>query len=50
MIKFFKQLLCNHSWDWKMNVYGDGINILNCRSIWSCSKCDCLGYGKELMK
>jgi len=34
MIKFFKQFFCNHNWVWKQNVYGDAINVLECRSIW----------------
>lgn len=49
MIKFFKQLFCKHSWKWYQNIYGDGINILECRSIWKCEKCNSYGYSWELM-
>lgn len=40
MIKFIKQILCKHEMQvFNSNVYGDAINILNCRSLWTCAKC-----------
>lgn len=32
-------LWCDHTWVHERNIYGDEINHLNARSIWSCNKC-----------
>ena len=39
-MKFIKQIFCKHEYEELiMDVYGDKINYLNCRSIWECQKC-----------
>jgi hypothetical protein len=57
-MRWIKQLYCKHKWVWKMNYYGDYVNMLNGkRSLWQCEKCgkwkrkktlgDGEGYGIE---
>ena len=53
--KFFSSMFCKHQvCDFVRNVYGDEINMLNCRSLWKCRKCGAevkrnfLGGGAQL--
>lgn len=42
-MKIFKRLFCKHTYEHAYNLYGDQINMYNCRSIYKCTKC-----GKEI--
>ena len=45
MIKFIKQLLCNHEYEFVRNIYGDEINHLGGkRSEYRCKKCGKITY------
>jgi tricorn protease-like protein len=47
---FFKSFFCRHDYKFYENVYGDGINLLNCRSLWECKKCGHIQRRESLYK
>lgn len=49
MINFLKRLFCrHHKLSFHCNIYGDEINMLNCRSLWKCKRCGHLVKGEQL--
>jgi hypothetical protein len=50
MIKFIKSLFCYHNYEFKTNIYGDGIFQWNGRSLHCCSKCNKLKVEQFLKK
>ena len=47
----YQNLYCRHrEIDWETNVFGDQINLLNCRSIWICQNCHKRFYRNRLMR
>jgi hypothetical protein len=49
ILSWIKRLLCFHTdLTFFRNVYGDEINLRNCRSIWFCNNCDKMVYKNEL--
>lgn len=42
-MRILKPLWCwitySHDFEWYDDVYGDFINVMNCRSLWRCKTC-----------
>lgn len=45
----FRTFFCKHEWEFWRNVYGDEINFLDCRSLYTCKKCGLLKRAPELV-
>lgn len=50
MFACLRRLVCNHSWEFKRNIYGDEIFLAGARSEWKCKKCSARHYSEHLVK
>jgi hypothetical protein len=49
--RLFRELFCQHKWEWLRNIYGDEIIHRGYhRSVWTCSKCGAWTTRKELYR